>query len=530
MKRIAFFITVLGLTVLHSRANFEHNGLFYDYISTTEKTVAVTGFIDQVEELTIPDSIEVSGIRYAVKKIGLGQRLFGESYSPHILHLPYTITEISSWAFYEWPTLERVDFSNDPNRPNQLTTIGSYAFFTCKSLKSVSLPESPLSIGYAAFEGCSKMDELDLGGTVSLGDHAFYICTALKSILLPKTVISIGEWAFSSSAQLESIAVEDGNEYYDSRNGCNAIIEKATSRLVVGCSTTVIPDGTKIIGERAFYGCRNLTAIDFPNTIETIGRFAFSFCSSLKEIELPESLIQIKKYAFQACPLDEVTIPENVENIGYRAFQTSSYKLKWLHYNAKNCTFGDKADSTDGLFFTSSVDSISFGENVRSLSKGFFDNCGLAQLDITFPNSLIGIDYEVFTSGVFGNLSFGSNLSAIYGFRLVSSVKSITILAKTPPRTCSETFMSLKNKSETLLYVPLESVDLYKNDSFWKRFFIVGVDGVDNVEEDAAKIVSTFFYDLNGRLVGSPTNDGLYLRKILYDNGSIKSEKVFINK
>lgn len=516
MKRIALFITVLGLTSLYSRANFEFNGLFYDYVSTTEKTVAVTGFVDQVDELTVPDSIEVSGIKYAVRKIGLGQRLFGENRSPRIIHLPPTIREISSNAFKEWSTLESIDFSNDPDRPNQLTTIGMNAFYESKDIKSVILPESPFSIEYAAFEGCSKMEELDLGGAVSIGAHAFYICTSIKSILLPRTVTKIGEWAFSSSAQLESIAVEDGNECFDSRNDCNAIIEKATCKLVVGCSTTTIPEGTKIIGERAFYGCRNLTTIEFPNTIETIDRFAFSTCSSLKTVNLPESLIYIKQYAFYDCTFDEVTIPENVENIGSNAFFCND--IKQLNYNAINCKFEQDP-------FVCNVSSTSFGENVKYLNSGF--NNAVQQVDIVFPNSLIGVSDNVLTWGRRGNLSFGSNLRYIYGFSNITSLKTLTILSKTPPKNSNSTFGSL-NKAETLLYVPIESIELYKNDNLWSKFFIVGVDGIDGVENDAGKVIKTNYYDLSGREMEFPVENKIMIRVSLYDNGKTKSEKIVI--
>ena len=83
----------------------------------------------------------------------------------------------------------------------------------------------------------------------SIGDGAFVDCSGLTSIEIPNSVTSIGYRAFSWCPGLTSIVVNSGNSTFDSRNDCNAIIETASNKLIVGCKTTVIPNSVTSIGK-----------------------------------------------------------------------------------------------------------------------------------------------------------------------------------------------------------------------------------------------------------------------------------------
>ena len=115
-------------------------------------------------------------------------------------------------------------------------------------------------------------------GVKSIGSSAFSNCSGLTSITIPNSVTSIGNYAFRSCSGLISIKVEDGNPKYDSRNNCNAIIQKSNNSLIVGCKNTVIPNSVTNIGEYAFSECYGLTSITIPNSVTSIGSFAFSWC------------------------------------------------------------------------------------------------------------------------------------------------------------------------------------------------------------------------------------------------------------
>lgn len=62
-----------------------------------------------------------------------------------------------------------------------------------------------------------------------------------------------------------------------------------------------IRKGVKVIGDRAFCGCKSLTNINIPNSVTTIGRGAFSRCNSLTSITIPNSVVTIIGNPFKGC-------------------------------------------------------------------------------------------------------------------------------------------------------------------------------------------------------------------------------------
>ncbi|MCP8351684.1 leucine-rich repeat domain-containing protein [Candidatus Synchoanobacter obligatus] len=67
--------------------------------------------------------------------------------------------------------------------PESVTSIGTYAFYDCKSLTSVIIPDSVTSIGNWAFDGCSSLESIVIPNSVtSIGDGAFRGCTNIRAI------------------------------------------------------------------------------------------------------------------------------------------------------------------------------------------------------------------------------------------------------------------------------------------------------------------------------------------------------------
>lgn len=191
-----------------------------------------------------------------------------------------------------------------------------------ESIQAITIPESVTNIGESAFEDCNSLTSIIIPESVtSIGNRAFQFCSSLIAITISEGVTSIGELAFSSCESLISIVVEDGNIVYDSRNNCNAIIEKNSNTLIQGCSTTIIPESVTSIGFGAFKGCSNLTAITIPEALTSIGNNAFEDCSSLSAIIIPEGVTLIATNIFNGCSsLTAITIPKSVRSIGGKAF------------------------------------------------------------------------------------------------------------------------------------------------------------------------------------------------------------------
>ena len=153
--------------------------------------------------------------------------------------------------------------------PENLTSIGNYAFYDCDALTSITIPNSVTSIRSSAFESCSRLTSITIPNSVtSIGDGAFFYCSSLTSITIPNSVTSIGYSAFNSCSSITSIS---------------------------------IPNSVTSIGDYAFSYCSSLTSITIPNSVTSIGRWAFSHCSSLTSITIPNSVNSIGNQAFLSC-------------------------------------------------------------------------------------------------------------------------------------------------------------------------------------------------------------------------------------
>ena len=196
-----------------------------------------------------------------------------------------------------------------------VTSIGTEAFRYCRSIYSVSLPNSITTIGKSAFERCETLSSITIPkSVVVIGGNAFSGCKSITSVTIPNSVTSIGQNPFSECPFVTSINVDKDNPKYDSRDNCNAIIETATNSLITGCYKTVIPYGIIKIDACAFYHCENLISINLPNSITTIESLAFFGCEKLQSVIIPNSVLKIggTMGSFEACTnLSSVKVEED---------------------------------------------------------------------------------------------------------------------------------------------------------------------------------------------------------------------------
>ena len=344
-------------------------------------------------------------------------------------------------------------------------------------------------------------------GITSIGDYAFYSCRGLTELTLPNSVTSIGNpnsvtsignSAFGGCSGLEKITVDGGNKRYDSRDNCNSIIETGTNTLIVGCKNSVIPNSVTSIGDGAFRGCSGLTELILPNSVTSIGEYAFYYCSELTELTLPNSVTSIGWYAFQGCTgLTELILPNSVRSIGDFAFSYCS-GLEKITVESGNSRY-DSRDNCNSIIDTEFNTLIVGCKNsiipnsVTSIGDGAFWGCtGLTEL--TLPNSVTSIvDY------------------AFYG---CSGLSKITSLAEIPP-VCGREVFDRVNKTNCELIVLEGSVAAYTQAKGWKEFSnIRGFSGVEvtvaegntiraigNQIEISGDFTSVEVYGVNGVLI-----------------------------
>ena len=240
--------------------------------------------------ITIPESVTSIGVQAFDGCSGLTSVTIGNN-----------VTSIADFVFRGCSSLTSIEI------PSSVTSIGQWAFAFCSNLNSITIPESVTTIGNYAFCNCSSIAYITfLEGVLTIGEYAFDGCSGLTSITIPESVTSILKNAFYGCSGLTSITVENGNTIYDSRNNCNAIIEKATNTLIVGCQNTVIPNSVTSIGERAFASCSGLTSITIPEGVTTIGEYAFEACDRLTSVVVNNNLpFEIFETTF--------TIPYNIK-------------------------------------------------------------------------------------------------------------------------------------------------------------------------------------------------------------------------
>lgn len=109
---------------------------------------------------------------------------------------------------YDWKTemASLIERGNITKLPENITSIGSYAFNDCSKLDLTSLPDGVTNIGGSAFSYCSSLALTSLPeGLTSINNYAFEHCTNLALTSLPSGITSIGNWAFQYCTGLTSI-------------------------------------------------------------------------------------------------------------------------------------------------------------------------------------------------------------------------------------------------------------------------------------------------------------------------------------
>lgn len=126
---------------------------------------------------------------------------------------------------------------------------------------------------------------------ISISRYAFSSCRSIASVTIPDEVTSIGSYAFSYCYSLASITIPDGVKS----------IENSALYSCYSLASVTIPDGVTSIALSAFYGCYILASVTIPDGVKSIGNGALFYCYSIASVTIPDGVTSIGKNAFSSC-------------------------------------------------------------------------------------------------------------------------------------------------------------------------------------------------------------------------------------
>ena len=240
-----------------------------------------------------------------------------------------------------------------------VSKIGTFAFYNCKTLKSISLPSGVVYLGSDAFHECRNLADVTLNdGLKTIYGGAFHFCDALKSLTIPDSVNDIRETAFFNC----------GLDYIYSKNSTadnrSLIVDNNLHWVAKSypAGDYIIPDGVVKIADYAFNYPKNVISITLPESIETfsghpfIGVYNISAfygkyttddhravlkdnklyavaANGITEYVVPDGVKEIAYRMLRACKLTTITFPASLEIVGGNQFEDAT-ELKYVYCKA----------------------------------------------------------------------------------------------------------------------------------------------------------------------------------------------------
>lgn len=259
------------------------------------------------------------------------------------------------------------------------------AFCFCKSLKSITIPDTVSEIGFSVFDGCSSLTNVTIGNSVKkIGDSAFRDCVSLVNINIP-----------------DSVNIMDG-EIYGTFSGCTNL------------KNVYIGSGLKNIDDYTFWGCTNISTITISinnKNLKSENNVAFSI-DKLKLIKYPngsastdysidDGIVELGIHSFSySNNLKSISIPKTVSKIDYYAFGNCSslcdvyYQGSEEEWNNIVISSGNECLTKASIHFSSisstpevstkiqfGSNSFSFGENITGASGNTISTLLLLESD-----------------------------------------------------------------------------------------------------------------------------------------------------
>ncbi len=286
------------------------------------------------------------------------------------------------------------------------------------SIEKITLPDGLTSIGYGAFEGCSKVTEITVpDGVARFRVSTFKGCSALKKITFTASVKDIEHHAFDGCSSLQDVfykgGVPDREELNLERNGNEYLIQAFWHISSPECGDNLTWTFNESTGELKITGTGNMWGfledlppwydyhdqikkVTLPNGLTSISSSAFINCSNLTEITIPDGVTYFGIYAFRNCAkLQKITFYKSVTEVMESAFSGCT-SLKDVYY------YGTPQDRS-GMRIDESYDQTSDGNDPLLKAEWHFQSAPIPvnnakivwnQNDVSFKGSTAYVIYN----------------------------------------------------------------------------------------------------------------------------------------
>ena len=529
---ITIFFLSIGIVKGYSY-DFVTNGIYYNILSTTDKTVEVTykylssdgySLSDYSGDIIIPQFVVYGGVKYQVIKIG--KNAFSGNDDVTRILFPEGLTSIGDRAFYWCEGITSIEL------PEEIESIGINAFCRCSNLTSIELPDGLKSIGDYAFEDCD-LTSIELPNSLeSIGDFAFSYCS-FTSINLPNKIKSIGSGAFSR-CDIKSVTIPASVlELYDgSFPSAKKIIFLGNTRPS-GISSSINRDRICYVSSKTKYGFgieyANLSSLFEVGGVKyvlvsakerTCDIIDCAYNSSAENIVI-DSLVTYRNIKLKVKNINDYAFYEN-DSIRSAVIKNNGYIGDYAFYGCdsiENTTLGNNVDSIFTYAFNgcTKLEEITVPNNVPYLGASCFSAC------TSLDKAIVGTGVKVLNPLTFSDckslteVAVGENVALIDTevFSGCRSLSSITIPQATKD-IGNDVFTACTNLREVIIADRNDSITLgydYYGGKYYPLF--------NDCKLDSVYIGGKLIYDKTAAKGYSPFNGNTYLRSVAFNDTEV---------
>lgn len=525
MRKLFTFCLALVASAGITKASVTIDGIAYN-LNETELTAKVTSKSQKYSsEIIIPSSVTYDAKTYSVTSIG--KEAFYDCSILNSIEIPNSVTSIEDYAFAGCSSLTEVTI------PNSVINMGDGVFLNCaslpvidniryadtylveavdKTLSTYTIKTGTKWIGAEAFMNCSSLTSIEIPNSVtSIEDYAFF-WSGLTSIEIPQNLVRIGSVAFVCE-NLKTIIWNAKNckmpcddDCYDWHpftglyrdNKINSItigneVEHLPSHLCYGMGnlTTIIWNAKSAaceLFEGPFSDCRtSITSFIIGEEVDTIPENLCRDLERLKSIKIPISVTYVGSQSFAGCDsLATVHISDLAAwcKIDFQdEFSNPLYYAQHLYLNDVELPAdleipnGAIKIGEDAFAHWDRITSVIIPGSVNSIGYEAFDGCSNLK-SVTMKYGVKQISPFAFNCHNLRTISIPSTVDSIGALAFISErLEEVYNYASTPQYMREDDFygyMAQATLRSVLhlckLYVPEESINLYKTAEVWRLF------------------------------------------------------------